>query len=307
MNYTLHQLVVFLKVAELKSITKASEILFLSQPAVSIQLRTFQDQFKLPLIEVIGKKVYVTEFGMEVVDHAKKIVEQVDEIKNKALAFDGLLYGTIKIAVVSTGKYIMPYFLSDFLNQNKGVKLEMNVTNKQSVIESLKNNEIDFALVSILPKDLNVESIDLMDNILFLVGHENLNNDRENFQEIIEKYPLIFREYGSGTRQTMEKFIKDQKVKVQNKIELTSNEAVKQAILANIGISIMPLIGLKSDMLLGNLQILACNHLPLKTTWRLIWLKDKKLTHLSKTYLNYLHENKTQIIDNHFNWFKKFV
>ena len=162
-------------------------------------------------------------------------------------------------------------------------------------------------MVSILPKDLNVESIDLMDNILFLVGHENLNNDRENFQEIIEKYPLIFREYGSGTRQTMEKFIKDQKVKVQNKIELTSNEAVKQAILANIGISIMPLIGLKSDMLLGNLQILACNHLPLKTTWRLIWLKDKKLTHLSKTYLNYLHENKTQIIDNHFNWFKKFV
>lgn len=308
MNYTLHQLNIFIKVVELKSITKTSEQLFLSQPAISIQLKSFQDQFKLPLIEVIGKKVFVTEFGKEVAQHAKIIVEQTDEIKNKALAYEGLLSGTLKMASVSTGKYIIPFFISDFLNDHKGVKLDMDVTNKQSVIESLKKNQIDFALVSIIPQDLKVESIELMDNMMFLVGNDKLIfEEKVNFQKVVEKYPLIFREKGSGTRQTMEKFIKEQKIKIQSNIELTSNEAVKQAILANIGVSIMPLIGLKNELLNGDLKIIPCAHLPMKTTWRLIWLKDKKLNYLSHSYLNFLEANKSRIIDEKFFWFNKFV
>lgn len=307
MNYTLHQLQVFLKVAELKSITKASEVLFLSQPAVSLQLKSFQDQFKMPLIEIIGKKVYITEFGLEVVIHAQNILNDIQEIKNKALAHEGLMYGTLKVAVVSTGKYIMPYFLSDFLKINKDVKLEMNVTNKQNVIESLRKNEIDFALVSILPNDLKVEAIDLMDNIMFLVGNNKLKIVSNDIQEIINDNSLIYREIGSGTRLTMEKFLKDKKISVNTKLELTSNEAVKQAILANIGVSIMPLIGLKNELIIEDLKIIPCQDLPLKTTWQLIWLKDKKLTHLSKSYINFLKDNKETIIHNHFDWFNKFV
>lgn len=308
MNYTLHQLALYLKVVELKSITKTSEQMFLSQPAVSIQLKSFQDQFSLPLIEVVGKKVYVTDFGQEIALHAKIILDQLDEIKNKNLAYEGLLYGTLKIAVVSTGKYIMPYFISDFLQQHPGVKLQMDVTNKESVIESLRNNLVDFALVSIAPNDLALESVELMENIMFLVGHDKIKiSEKVLFQEIIDKYPLIYRELGSGTRQTIEKFIKDKKISVQNKIELTSNEAVKQAVLANIGVSIMPLIGLKNELLNADLKILPCQHLPLKTTWQLIWLKEKKMSYLSNSYLDYLQTNKSSIIDDQFGWIKRFV
>jgi DNA-binding transcriptional LysR family regulator len=257
---------------------------------------------------MIGKKVFVTEFGQEVAMHAKIILEQLEEIKNKALAFEGLIYGTLKIAVVSTGKYIMPYFISDFLHQHQGVKLQMDVTNKEAVMESLKRNMVDFALVSIVPNDIAVEAVELMDNNMFLVGNDEISHSKKNnFQSIIEQYPLIYREVGSGTRQTIEKFIKDQKIVVQNKIELTSNEAVKQAILANIGVSVMPLIGLKNELLNGDIKILPCQQLPLKTTWQLIWLKEKKLSYLSKRYLAYLESAKSSIIERQFDWIKKFV
>ena len=117
MNYTLHQLRLFVKIAETKSITRTSEELFLTQPAVSIQLRNFQNQFDIPLTEIIGRQLFVTEFGSEIAILAKKILEEVDEIQYKTLAFKDILAGKLKISVVSTGKYVMPFFLTDFLKK----------------------------------------------------------------------------------------------------------------------------------------------------------------------------------------------
>ena len=146
MNYTLHQLQVFAKVVQLKSITKASEELYMTQPAVSIQLKNFQDQFDIPLTEVVGRQLYVTEFGMEVYKMAERVINEVYAINYKTMAYKGHLTGRLVISIVSTGKYVMPYFLSDFMKINKGVDLIMDVTNKSRVISSLQNNEIDFAL-----------------------------------------------------------------------------------------------------------------------------------------------------------------
>jgi len=164
MHYTLNQLQVFLKVVQTESVTKASEELFLTQPAVSIQLKNFQDQFDIPLTEVVGRKLYVTDFGKEIAVAAENILNQVHAINNKTLAYKGQLAGRLKISVVSTGKYVMPYFLTDFIKKNNGVDLLMDVTNKNKVIESLEKNEVDFALVSILPSKLNVEKLDLLQN-----------------------------------------------------------------------------------------------------------------------------------------------
>ncbi len=208
MNYTLNQLRIFLKVVQNQSVTKASEELHLTQPAVSIQLKNFQDQFEIPLTEVIGRKIYVTDFGKEIAEAAEQILQQVGTINYKTLAYKGQLFGKIKIDIVSTGKYIMPYFLSDFLKLHPGVELEMDVTNKNKVVKSLQQNEIDFALVSILPEKLNVEKIDLMQNKLYFVG--NMEEDftsKKDMETILQKRPLLFREIGSGTRQTMERFI----------------------------------------------------------------------------------------------------
>ncbi len=162
MNYTLNQLRIFLKVVQNQSVTKASEELHLTQPAVSIQLKNFQDQFEIPLTEVVGRKIYVTDFGKEIAEAAEQILQQVSTIDYKTLAYKGQLFGKIKISVVSTGKYVMPYFLADFLKMHPGVELEMDVTNKNKVVKSLQNNEVDFALVSILPEKMKVEKINLM-------------------------------------------------------------------------------------------------------------------------------------------------
>lgn len=299
MNYTLNQLQIFLKVVEAKSITKASEILHLSQPAVSIQLKNFQDQFDIPLTEVVGRKLYITDFGLEIAEAAEAIINQVHAINHKTLAFKGQLTGKLKLSVVSTGKYVMPYFLTKFMKANKGIELMMDVTNKARVINSLENNEIDFALVSILPNTVNIEKLDLLQNKLFLVGNSATKMG-------IKELPLIYREQGSGTRQTMEQFINQQHLSIQKKMELTTNEAVKQALIAGLGYSIMPLIGIKNELQNKSLQIIPTKGLPIKTTWRLIWLKGKKHSPVSLAFLNYLKKEKSNIVREVFDWYEQY-
>ncbi|MEO9967946.1 MAG: LysR family transcriptional regulator [Reichenbachiella sp.] len=306
MNYTLHQLKVFLKVAEKMSITKASEELHLTQPAVSIQLKNFQDQFEIPLIEVIGKQVYVTDFGKEIVDSSKKIIEEVAEIKNKTLAFKGFLTGQLKLSIVSTGKYVMPFFLTDFVHKHRGVSLAMDVTNKATVIKDLETNKIDFALVSVLPENLQVKRIELMENKLYMVRKYNeATKSKLMHTKTMEKTPFIFREKGSATHQAMELFIKSHKIPINKTIQLTSNEAVKQALLADLGYSIMPLIGLKNELNNNQLEIVSVKGLPIKTHWNLVWLKEKRLSPIAEAYLAFLQENKSAIIENHFDWYNR--
>lgn len=307
MNYTLNQLHIFLKIVQTQSVTKASEELHLTQPAVSIQLRNFQDQFDIPLTEVIGRKIYITDFGREIAKAAEIIIQQVHSINYQTMAYKGQLTGRLKISVVSTGKYVMPYFLSQFMQQHPGIELQMDVTNKQKVVESLENNEVDFALVSILPKNLAIEKIDLLENKLFLVGntHEKIET-QEHLKDFFENRSLIFREKGSGTRQTMEKFIEKNKISVLKKMELTSNEAVKQAVLAGLGYSIMPLIGIRNELNHDELQIIDVNGLPITTNWSLIWLKGKNHSPVSIAFLDYLQKEKSEIAHEKFGWHEKY-
>lgn len=303
MNYTLNQLRIFLKVVQTESVTKASEELYLTQPAVSIQLKNFQDQFDIPLTEVVGRKIYITDFGREIAEAAENIINQVHAINYKTLAYKGQLTGKLKISVVSTGKYVMPYFLSQFMKENAGVELNMDVTNKYKVLESLENNSVDFALVSILPTTQNIEKLDLLQNKLYLVGNEKVTPKKENStKEIFENLPLIFREKGSGTRQTMEKFFSENNISVLKRMELSSNEAVKQALLAGLGYSIMPIIGIKNELQNKELEIIPIKELPITTTWSLIWLKGKKQTLVSAAYLEFLKKEITNIVQSKFMW-----
>ncbi|RTY68960.1 LysR family transcriptional regulator [Flavobacterium sp. GSP27] len=303
MNYTLHQLHVFLKITQNKSITKAAMELHLTQPAVSIQLKNFQDQFDVPLTEVIGRKLFVTDFGKEIATAAEKILNEVHAINYKTMAFKGQLTGRLKISVVSTGKYVIPYFLSDFLKQNQGVELILDVTNKTKVLKNLERNEVDFSLVSVLPETLQIEKVELMPNSLFLVANSDQKMGK-GIQEkkIIETLPIIYREQGSGTRYVMEKFIEQNQLTVSKKMVLTGNEAVKQAVLAGLGCSIMPLIGIKNELNNGDLQIIPVKGLPIQSNWNLIWLKGKKFSPVADAYLKFIQKEKTRIIEQTFNW-----
>ncbi|WP_298393632.1 LysR family transcriptional regulator [Flavobacterium sp.] len=307
MNYTLHQLQVFLKITQTKSITKAAEELHLTQPAVSIQLKNLQDQFEIPLTEVVGRQLYITEFGKEIAIAAQNISNEVYGINYKTLAFKGILSGKLKISVVSTGKYVMPYFLSDFTNKNKGIELEMDVTNRGNVIKSLKKNEVDFALVSTLPNDIEVHSEVILTNKLFLVT--NTKNKEENIKKVndyIAKSALIYREEGSATRIAMENYLKNEGLQAKMKLKLTSNEAVKQAVIAGLGLSIMPLIGLKNELENESIKIIPAKNLPIITNWTLIWLKGKKLSPTATAFLDFIRQEKANISEEHFSWINSY-
>jgi DNA-binding transcriptional LysR family regulator len=295
MNYTLNQLRIYLKITQTGSITKSAEQLNLTQPAISIQLKNFQQQFDYPLIEIIQRRIHVTALGKEIALAAESIISEIDNINYRSQNFKNNLAGHLRISIVSTGKYIMPYFLSDFLKNNVNIDLTMDVTNKSKVIQSLLDNEIDFALVSILPDDIQVEKFNLIPNELYLVGNKEVGPGIK-IEEQLASTPFIFREKGSGTRQVMEKFIAKNKIKIKKKLELTSNEAVKHAIISGLGFSIMPLIGIRNEIQNGLLKIIPIKGLPLKTTWQLIWLKEKRLTPIAESYLKYLELEKKNII-----------
>ncbi|TNE54859.1 MAG: LysR family transcriptional regulator [Bacteroidetes bacterium] len=294
MNYTINQLRVFIKVVEKQSITKAAEELHMTQPAVSIQLKNFQDQFSIPLTELVGRTIHITDFGRDVFQISERIFEELSLLKFKTKEYEGLLTGNLKISSASTGKYVIPFFLSAFLNDNQGIDLKLDVTNKSKVIESLRKNEIDFAIVSVLPEDVEVHEELLLENRLFLIGNEM------NYQD---KMPLIYREEGSATRKSMESYFKSSRGKGPKRIELTSNEAVKQAVIAGLGHSILPVIGIKNELIEGSLKIIKSKGLPIKTEWRLIWLKNKQLSPVATAYLDYVKLNKKQIMDSHFDWY----
>lgn len=294
MNYTLQQLEVLHQIAETGSVTRAAEQLFITQPAASIQLKKLQDQFELPLLEHVGRKVYLTDFGKEVAATASRILDELYAIHYRGLAHKGLLTGKLTVSVVSTGKYVMPYLLSPFMKVHQNLELQMEVTNKEQVVASLEQNRVDFALVSIVPEQPEVETMSLLSNELYLVGRPEWNRfpDQHSQPQLLENLPLIFREAGSGTRLVNEKFINDHQLKVKRRLELSSNEAVKQAVLAGLGCSIMPRIGIKHELATGELVIIPVKGLPLVTQWNLVWRKGKVFSPAANAFLMYLNSEK---------------
>jgi len=301
MHYTLHQLKIFLKVSDLQSITKAAEELHLTQPAVSIQLKKLQDQFELPLTEVVGRQLYVTDFGNEIAKRSRRILEEADGIKYTMDQYKGLLTGSIKISVVSTGKYVIPYFLKDFMDTHPGIDISIDVSNKNKVVEGMTKNESDFSLVSVLPEDIKLKKVELMENRLFLIGSSEYDKVLKEPKDL-EKVTLLFREDGSATRKAMENYLEEKGVKIKKSMTLVSNEAVKQAIYAGIGVSVVPLIGLRNALKNQMFKIYKFSGLPIVTQWNMVYLEGKNLTPAQSALVNYMEENNKQITQKHFAW-----
>lgn len=303
MNYTLHQLQVFLKVAQTGSITKAAEELFLTQPAVSIQIKNFQQQFDIPLTETIGRKLHISEFGWEIAHAAEKILNEVYAINYKSISYKGLLSGRLKVATVSTGKYVMPYFLSGFIKKHNNIELLLDVTNKQQVLQSLLNNEVDMALVTILPEKPAVDSMPIMTNYFHLFGP--VEEQKTIKLSDLSTLPFLNRERGSGTRITMENYLSKHGISPKNTIEFTSNEAIKQAVLAGLGYSIMSVFGWKNEFLAHRIRAFKPPGMPLKNTWHLVWNKGKAHSPVAAAFLDYIQKEKDNIIKAEFSWIEQ--
>jgi DNA-binding transcriptional LysR family regulator len=301
MKYTIHQLEVLCKVAEQQSVTKAAEELHMTQPAVSIQLKNLQNQFSVPLTEIIGRRIFLTEFGHKVAEKGRRIIAEMNEIKHMTSLYEGVLAGELKISSASTGKYVLPYFLSAFSKMYPEVNIQLDVTNKTQVMKSLEENKIDFAFISVIPEDVKVNSFEVLPNTLYLVGPKETEVEIKNVKDL-EKVRLLYREEGSATRKAMEHYIIKHNLNISRTIELTSNEAVKQSIMAGLGYSIVPLIGLKNEIKNEQLKIISLKGLPIQTAWYVTWTKQKKLTPVMEAFLNFFKEHGEQIKSDKFDW-----
>ncbi|MFM8569816.1 MAG: LysR family transcriptional regulator [Candidatus Kapaibacterium sp.] len=307
MNYTLHQLRIFHTISRTKSITKAAEELHLTQPAVSIQLRQFQEQFDVPLVEIVGRKLYVTDFGEEIARAAERILDEVYAIDFRTQSYKGRLSGRLRFSIVSTAQYFVPTLLSEFYRSHEGIEWQLDVTNKARVVESLERNEVDFAIMSILPESLKVETLELMENKLFVVSHTPVASRRKHADLAdLQDMPLIYRETGSGTRTLMERFAAQHDLPTRKKLELSSYEAVKQAVIAGLGASIIPLVGIRRELESKALHIIKVKGFPITSTWRLVWLASKRLSPAAAACLETMTNDRQRIVRRHFAWMNRY-
>ncbi len=289
MSYTLHQLDVFASVAKNKSITKAAKELFMSQPAVSIQVKKLQEHFDIDLIEVIGKQLYLTDAGIELYNSQKKIK---DELKSLEMALDelkGVMKGKLSIVVVSTAKYFMPYILGKFRNESPQVQISLKVTDRIEVTSQLKENACDLAVYSELPEGIVLEHIEFLSNPLVLAAspdHELANKKNIQWKDL-EKYDFLIRETGSGTRLVMERLLNQENIEPEIVMELSTNEAVKQAIMADIGISLVSRYSLLNEEKMGKISVLDVQGLPYVNNWKLVYPKGKKLSPVARSFIEF--------------------
>lgn len=304
MNITLQQLRIFLSVVEHKSLTKAAEALHLTQPGVSIQLKNLQDQFSAPVFEIIRKKIYLTEFGHEIVKSSRRIFEEMDRIQQKNMEIKGLLGGKIRISSVSTGKYIIPYIMSDFMNQHPQIEIRLEVSNRGQVIRELLDNSLDLALVSILPENISIEKFSLVKNSWVMAcapKKKALYQDEIN-KGNWENIPFILRENGSGTRTMMENYFSEHRIPIKRKMEFSTNEGAKHAVMAGLGVSVLSVFSMPKELEDNLIETLPAPGFPLEAEWNLIWLKSKKLSPASAAFLQWLKENHQSIVEEHFAW-----
>lgn len=311
MNFTLHQLKVFLKVAERDSVTEAAVDLHLTQPAVSSQLKLLQNQVGLPLTEVIGRKIHITDTGREFAELAKEILQKTEELNERMTTKKGKVSGKLKLSVVSTGKYFVPPILAEFKKAYPEVKIALDVSKRGESEAALLDYQADFMIATSSPSLDSYSKIDFLPNPLILAAPAkpvdfDLPKGKLTAKHL-KKLPFIFRERGSGTRKRMDRFLEQEGIQPDIGMELVTNEAVKQLILAGFGISFLSIYSMRLELQHNELQIIDHSRLPLKGNWSLVWLKGKKHTPATQAFLDFLVENSDDWIDRLFPWVKEYV
>jgi LysR family transcriptional regulator, low CO2-responsive transcriptional regulator len=289
---TLHQLKVFETVARHGSFTRAAEELFITQPTVSSQVKQLTQAVGLPLLEQIDKSLYLTDAGKELLTTCQDIFEKLENFEIKVADLKGTKQGKLKLAVITTAKYFIPRLLGSFCQKYPGIDVELKVTNHQEVKERMLNNEDDLYIISNPHKDIELKIQAFLDNPLVVVGKKEhyLANKKNIAIEKLNNSMFIMREKGSGTREAIHELFNQHNVSVKVKLELGSNEAIKQAIAGGLGISILSEHCLISEGISGELTVLDFQHFPIKRRWFVAHLTGKKLSVIAETFLNYLLE-----------------
>jgi DNA-binding transcriptional LysR family regulator len=280
MHLTLRQLQCFSAVAKNLSYTKAAEELHLTQPAVSMQIRQLEGQAGLALTEQFGKQVHLTEAGKEVYRYARSILQQVDEMDDVLDKLKGFAGGRLKIAAISTANYFVPKLLGTFHQRFPDVSVSMDVTNQKTVLGQVIDNEVDMAIMGQPPKDSHVEAIAFMENPLVIVAppeHRLAARKRIALKELEEEV-FLTREPGSGTRGAMERFFRQEKLKLTIGMGMGSLSSIKQGVQAGLGLALLPRDAVRVELMLERLVELKIKGLPIQRYWYVVLHKGKRLS-----------------------------
>lgn len=297
---TLHQLRVFEATARHGSFTKAAEELYITQPTVSSQVKQLTKAIGLPLFEQIGKRLYLTEAGKELLKTCQDVFDRLDNFEMKVADLKGTKQGSLRLGVITTTKYFVPRLLGAFCQHYPGIDISLQVTNHQQLHQRMLNNEDDLYILSQIPDDVELLSEPFLENPLVVVARNDHPLAKKSKIPISELNgeSFIMRETGSGTRQAALKLFNQHKIALKVRLELGSNEAIKHAIAGGLGISVLSKHTLSSAS--NELTILDVEHFPIERWWYVGYLTGKQLSVIAKTFLQFLIEETQEVNLYHF-------
>jgi len=288
---------VFEAAARHGSFTRAAEELFLTQPTVSMQIKQLTKSVGLPLFEQVGKRLYLTEAGRELFATCRQIFETIAQFEMKVADLKGLKQGQLRLAAITTAKYFIPRLLGPFCQLYPGIEISLQVTNHEGILDRMVNNLDDLYIMSQIPENIDVNCQPFLDNplVVFAPANHPLAKEKNIPIERLASEPFIMREPGSGTRRAVQSLFEEQGVAVKVKLELGSNEAIKQAIAGGLGISVLSLHTLIPDS--SEFSILDVQHFPIQRTWYMVHPSGKQLSIVGRTYFDYLLSAAKKFID----------
>jgi len=289
---TLRQLEVFAAIARLGSFTRAAEELFLTQPTVSMQIRKLTDAVGVPLFEQVGKKIYLTDAGRELQRTCREIFSQIERFEMFVADLKGLDTGTLRLSVVTTAKYFIPRLLGSFCQLHPGIDVSLKVSNRGRILERIAENEDDLYIFGQPPEGLDAVAEPFMENPLVVLapaGHPLAGKKKIALAELARE-PFLLREPGSGTRMAIERLFAEHKLSLRVRMELGSNEAIKQAIVGGLGVSVLSRQTLVMDAPSGQIVILDVEGFPIERQWYVVYPSGKQPSVVARAFLEHLRQ-----------------
>lgn len=298
-HYTLKQIQTFIEVARERSVSKAAERLFVTQPAVSMQIKQLEDTFGLALIEPVGRNIRLTHAGEEFLIHAIGAIGQFKDLETSMAEHVGNKKGRIDLAIVSTAKYFVPMLLVRFNKLLPDIEVKLRIDNRENILGMLSRNEVDLVMMGRAPSTLDCEATPFATNPQGFVcapDHHLSRRKRASF-EMLKDYPFVVREQGSGTRAAMERLFAQHEIPLNVAMEMPSNETIKQAVMAGMGMSFLSLRTVRHELAAGYLALVDINGMPIVGKWYVTHLRQKKLSPAAKAFKGFLIEQAAPLID----------
>lgn len=293
---TLHQLRIFLAVARHGSFARAAEALHLSPPTLSLQVKQLAETVGQPLFEQLGKKIFLTAAGRTLADACADIEGRMERLSQDLAALQGVEKGSLKLAILTTVKYTVPKLLGGFCAAHPGIEVAMVVGNRENLLQRLAQNQDDLYIMGQPPEHMEVETEAFANNPLVLVAppsHPLVGQTAVSPLRLKDE-PFILREPGSGTRLTAERFFAGHGITLKNRLEVGSNEAIKQTVAGGLGLAVLSATTVVSELALGELVMLDVVGFPLIRRWHVVYPKGKKLSAAAVAFKAWLFEHRPQ-------------